>query len=236
MNYSKKLKLAKFDEHPSIMMWLRSKPKLSRQSFLFKKFCTRALCTKSKSTLQPCLIFAYEVWSRSLTNLFDWGHLFVIYIARENFFTHSFGSVRGNWVAKQVFDCLKNTTPTSEYPLRRSPFLQKSMVILPQAFLPDFGGVKQYILLFLYCRRDSRRISTYSNWKAKTRPSKNSTIAKNALVWGKSFFFLLILKLHGELHQLYMLKFMWKCAEFVGRAKRARQILNMFIFFFTEVK
>ena len=57
-------------------MWLRSKAKLFRESFLFKKLCAWASCTKSKSRLKPCLIFAYKVWSRSLTSLFDWGHLF----------------------------------------------------------------------------------------------------------------------------------------------------------------
>ena len=67
--------------------------------------------------------------------------MFVIYVAREKFFTHSFGSVRGNGVAKQVFDCLKNTTANSEYPLRGSPLLQKSGVILYHALSPDFGGV-----------------------------------------------------------------------------------------------
>ena len=110
----------------SEMMWLRSKAKLSCESFVFKMLCARASCTKSKSKLKPRLIFVYELWSRSLTSLFDWGHLFVIYVAHEKFFTHSVSFVRGIGVAKQVFDCLKNMATTSEAPLGNRYFCKKT--------------------------------------------------------------------------------------------------------------
>ena len=71
------------------------------------------------------LIISLEVWSRSLKSL---------YVAREKFFTHSFGSLRGIWVAEDVSDWRKRKIIQSEYPVGGRYFCKNL----------DFSSIKHY--------------------------------------------------------------------------------------------
>ena len=69
-------------------------PQNVRNAFLFQRdYCTKVIYTNEDFALyltfpqngNPRELFVHDVSLRSLMNLFDWGHLFVKYVARGKF-------------------------------------------------------------------------------------------------------------------------------------------------------
>ena len=104
-------------------------------------------------------IIPWEVWSRSSTNLIFWSHFFVIYVDHEKFVTHSFCSVRGIWVAREL-SLLCHNLKVPPLWLWGSPFSQKLGIILfqqKQGYLPHVTHklAQEFVLRFV-CTRFSR--------------------------------------------------------------------------------
>ena len=90
-NWTSKLKFAKFDEcfWKSCGVWVTHK---LLSFFVFKAISAQKLSTQNGDFIFASfkngnlrVIFVHEVSLRSLTSLFDWGHLFVIYVASGKF-------------------------------------------------------------------------------------------------------------------------------------------------------
>ena len=87
-HWTSKLKFAKFDERFYKLLWVLDKAQTVK-IFGFKKQLVHKSCPH-RCSLQPKkkgtrVIFVHEYSLRSLRSLFDWGHVFVIYVARGKF-------------------------------------------------------------------------------------------------------------------------------------------------------